>query len=210
MMKRFSCLLIICFLGIPISGQNLSEKHHIEFSVGEPLSTLWGVNLAYYGHTKGQSYFYEWADSRRPFIDLGRSGYEDSWFTPSFSLGYYYQILPWLEIGGELSTLLSCTTENNFSDHRAYAYFLTSNLHISTGARFVYYHKKITDLYSGLALGLSCRFYTTETTPLLGSSFWLTWQVTALGVRFGKQVYGNIELGYGYKGLLSAGIGYRF
>lgn len=33
---------------------------------------------------------------------------------------------------------------------------------------------------------------------------------TALGIRFGRSVYGNVELGYGYKGLISAGIGYRF
>jgi hypothetical protein len=38
----------------------------------------------------------------------------------------------------------------------------------------------------------------------------LTWQITALGVRFGKRVYGNVEIGYGYKGLISAGIGCRF
>ena len=41
-------------------------------------------------------------------------------------------------------------------------------------------------------------------------SSWFTFQATAFGVRFGKKVYGFAELGCGYKGILSIGIGTRF
>ncbi len=36
------------------------------------------------------------------------------------------------------------------------------------------------------------------------------YQVTALGMEFGKKLGGYIELGYGYKGVLSAGVKYGF
>lgn len=35
-------------------------------------------------------------------------------------------------------------------------------------------------------------------------------QATFIGVRFGAKVYGTAELGVGPKGIVNAGVGYRF
>ena len=208
-----SLLILLCTTNIaPMMGQEvLSAKHHIEFSIGEPLSSAWGFNMMFLNNASERTAFDQWAGKSRPYtLPAGIKGYEAEWIIPTFSLSYYYQPLKWLEVGCELSTMSRCTTEKYLSNGETYAYYLNTNLYIAAGVRFDYFHKNITDLYSGFTLGANVRFHTTESTPLLMTTSRFTWQITALGVRFGKKVYGNVELGYGYKGLLSAGVGYRF
>lgn len=208
-----SLLILLCTTNIaPMMGQEvLSAKHHIEFSIGEPLSSAWGFNGMFVDNKSEYVTFEQWAGKSRPYtLPAGVNGYEAEWILPTFSLSYYYQPLKWLEVGGEVSTMSMCMTENYLSNDATYAYYLHTNLYIAAGVRFDYFHKNITDLYSGFTLGANVRFHTTESTPLLMTTSRFTWQITALGVRFGKKVYGNVELGYGYKGLLSAGVGYRF
>lgn len=205
-------VLVSLLLSISLSSVAQEQKHHIELSVSEPFSTLWGLNLMM--TTTPRSYeayenaFSEWASVSRPYGNYSR--YEDEWFCPPITLGYYYQLLPWMQVGGEVSTAMLCTTENYLSTGKSYAHWLNTNLYIAPGVRFNYYHKKITDLYSGVNLGVNVKLHSTEKDPLVLSSARVTWQLTALGVRFGKRVYGNVELGYGYKGLLSVGVGTRF
>ena len=209
-----SLLILLCTINIvPSMGQEvLCGKHHIEFSLGEPFSSVWGFNGMFCDNSLEYVTFEKWAGSSRPYtLPSGVNGYEDEWIMPAtFSLGYYYQPLQWLEVGGEVSTMSMCMTENYLSNEATYAYYLNTNLYIAAGVRFDYFHQKITDLYSGLTLGANIRFHTTESAPLLMTSARFTWQVTALGIRFGKRVYGNVEVGYGYKGLLSVGIGCRW
>lgn len=206
-----SLVVIIFLFAKPVASQNLVDKHHFEFSIGEPLSSVWGFNGMFIDNMKEYTAFEQWAGKSRPYtLPSGVNGYEDEWIIPTFSLSYYYQPLKWLEVGGEVSTMSMCMTENYLSNEEAYAYYLHTNLYIAAGVRFDYFHKKITDLYSGFTLGANVRFHTTESAPLLMTTARLTWQITALGVRFGKRVYGNVEIGYGYKGLISAGIGCRF
>jgi len=213
--RSFLCssLTILLMLTIsPLKGEEtFSAKHHIEFSIGEPLTSAWGFNGMFTDNQTEYQIFEQWAGKSRPYtLPKGVKGYENEWIIPTFSLCYYYRPLKWLEVGSEVSTMSMCMTENYLADDKVYAYYLHSNLYIAAGARFNYFHKHITDLYSGFTIGANIRFHTTESTPLLLATARFTWQITALGVRFGKRVYGNVEIGYGYKGMLSAGVGYRF
>lgn len=207
-----SLLLLLLTIVVPLRGaETLSAKHHIEFSIGEPLTSVWGFNGMFVDNQTEYSTFEKWAGNSRPYtLPSGVNGYENEWIMPTFSLCYYYSPLKWLEAGAEVSTMSMCMTENYLSDDKVYAYYLHTNLYVAAGVRFNYLHKHITDLYSGLTIGANIRFHATESTPLLLTTTRFTWQITALGVRFGKRVYGNVEIGYGYKGILSAGIGCRF
>lgn len=218
MKRNSSCSFLCCglitllLIPAPLKGEEaFSAKHHIEFSVGEPLTSVWGFNGMFVDNQTEYLTFEKWAGNSRPYtLPNGVSGYENEWIIPTFSLSYYYRPLKWLEVGAEVSTMSMCMTEHYLADDKVYAYYLHSNLYIAAGARFNYFHKHITDLYSGFTIGANIRFHTTESTPLLLTTSRFTWQITALGVRFGKRVYGNVEIGYGYKGMLAAGVGCRF
>ena len=204
-------ILILGPLSLHAQEQKLTDRHHIEFSVGEPFFV--GLNLMFWNNRLEERAFYTWAGENRPYIDPENPrepGYEDGWFLPSFTLSYYYYVLKWLGIGGDLSTMSMCTTEKYFKNHSTYAYYLETNLYIAVGLRFDYYHKSVLDLYSGFTFGANIRFHTTETNPLLLTTSRFTWQLTFLGLRVGKKVYGTFDIGYGYKGFFSLGIGCRF
>ena len=183
--------------------------HYIELNIGEPLSSVWGANLMFVNHSpEAEARFHSWADTYRPFLNGLYSGYEDEWMTVPVTISYYNQILNWMQVGAEVSTMSLCTTEKTW-EGSTYAYYLTTNLYVLGGLRFNYYHKGITDLYSGLSLGAKLMMESTQQDGIVAVTAGLAFQLTALGVRFGKRVYGSAELGYGYKGLLNVGIGVR-
>lgn len=210
-MKKIIVLLFAFLLAIQAYAQNSNttfsqKRHFVEVSVGEPFSSLWCFNLQFMNNRAEDAIFHEWDYSNRPAMNVG---YGDEYFVLPITVGYFYQLLDWLQIGGEISTMSDADVRKTWAGDRL-AQFLQTNLYIAAGARFNYYHKNITDLYSGLLLGTNIRFLSSDADHLLHARGKFTWQVTALGVRFGKQIYGTVELGYGYKGIVSAGIGARF
>lgn len=209
-MKRLIVLLFTFLLAIHAYAQSSNapssqKRHYVEVSVGEPFTSLWCLNLQFKNNRAEDHIFHEWDYSNRPAINVG---YAEEYFVLPITVGYFYQLLDWLQIGGEISTMSDADVRKTWNGDRL-AQFLQTNLYIAAGARFNYYHKNITDLYSGLLLGTNIRFLSSDADHLLHTRARFTWQVTALGVRFGKQVYGTVELGYGYKGIVSAGIGAR-
>ena len=96
-----SLVVIIFLFAKPVTSQNLVDKHHFEFSIGEPLSSVWGFNGMFADNMKEHTAFDQWAGKSRPYtLPSGVNGYEDEWIIPTFSLSYYYQPLKWLEVGG--------------------------------------------------------------------------------------------------------------
>lgn len=79
-----------------------------------------------------------------------------------------------------------------------------------------YLSKPTVRLYSGIALAFSLMMQqftsndpaTTGVTNANNGAF--NFQVTGIGVRYGKQIAGFAELGFGYKGILSAGLSFQF
>ena len=133
------------------------------------------------------------------------------------NVGYYYQALPWLQVGGELSAYTNALINayDPITSSRIINYTNTS-LYLTAGLRFTYYQTPVVQLYSGLSLGVRMNIESKKATlpfdsfaPTIGN-VGVAFQATAFGVRFGKQVYGFAELGCGYKGILNVGIGARF
>lgn len=206
----FFTLCFLCLTMMVVAQDNNtaqpSYRHHFEVSVSEPFSTLWGFNLQSTTKEKYHHYFHDFGGEFRPAMN---KGYEDETFVPPLTVSYFYQPLHWLQVGGEIGTFSVKTRERYWND-KTYAHWLETNLYLAVGARFNYYHKNITDLYSGLTLGCNVRMASTHQDAMVFSQALFSWQLTALGIRFGRSVYGTVEVGYGYKGLISAGIGYRF
>ncbi len=182
-------------------------RHHVELSVGEFF--LWNI-AGYSAFAVPQQPIQDAYQRWETQLPINPSWAHDAMSVPPINVGYFYQVLDWLQVGGELSTATKAALRTDVRDDRTTAYFAQTNLYIAGGIRFNYYHKNILDLYSGLTLGASVQFLHTESNPLYETEGFVAWHLTALGLRFGKQVYGVVEVGYGYKGLLTLGIGTRF
>ena len=75
--------------------------------------------------------------------------------------------------------------------------------------RFSYLNRPHVTLYSGIALGVMLDHV--KAREYQGTQAFLGYQLTAFGVKAGgNHWFGNVELGIGQKGIVSAGFGYQF
>lgn len=86
-----------------------------------------------------------------------------------------------------------------------------SYITIGAGTDYRYISGEIFQMYSGIAVA-----YTSENINYSGSSEspegkgFVNYQINALGLRVGKTFAAFAELGFGYKGIINAGLSYRF
>ena len=94
-----------------------------------------------------------------------------------------------------------------------------SYLHFVPEFTYAYYDNKNdrirVRMYSGAAVGIAV-FDDLHTNNGVYSTYQdnsgpkITGQATVFGMRIGRKIGGFLELGYGYKGIVTGGIGYRF
>lgn len=72
----------------------------------------------------------------------------------------------------------------------------------SFGVEYHYFQNNWIVLYSGFGIGASMINGFLSTKP--------DYHTKLLGISFGSYLSGNLELGYGYKGLISCGLSYQF
>ncbi len=172
-------------------------RHELQFGIGDHVMYMNEVydNYYYYYHERDVN----WFDS-----DVYT---KTRMYTPAFSATYHYRLLKWLSIGGFFSyagafaTKENIITEENISckDH-----FIA----IAPSIRFTYLNRKYVTLYSGLAVSMTWQFSVDDA----GMKPWtyVRGQLTGIGVSVGQKWFGFTELGYGNKGIVTAGFGYRF
>jgi len=81
-----------------------------------------------------------------------------------------------------------------------------SYLHVMVRGDYTYYTTEWVNLYSGAAIGLAVVTEEEREEKDTDTEYWFAFHVNALGARIGKRVAGFVELGFGYNGILSAGI----
>ena len=139
-------------------------------------------------------------------------------FTPVFSLDYHYRASKWFWLG--LTAGYNLYKEKGYGEpeHLTWKY-KEHHFLIMPSLRFSYLNRPHLTLYSGLAVGL----YIKHGREFIDDDFIIrprttghnrvfsAFQLTAFGVKAGaKHWFGNLELGYGDKGIISAGFGYEF
>lgn len=143
--------------------------------------------------------------------------------SPVISGSYYYRVTPWFWVG--LSMNYAHYTKNikvryAWDDPSAMRVEGTRSYHllgIMPDIRFSYLNRPHVTLYSGLSIGVNLhipgKYEGNETykdyypDPLFYSAF----QATLFGVKAGgSHWFGSFELGAGYKGIASLGVGYEF
>ncbi len=150
--------------------------------------------------------------------------------TPVFSVGYHYRVAKWFWLGLSASYAHYTDSQTHLYESgvtgRCQRYFHT--MAIMPEVRFSYLNRPHVTLYSALSVGFAQFFgeeecsdvsYPENRHPWFSDGIngdytptqFSTFHVTLLGVKAGwRHVFGSLELGAGYKGLGSVGIGYEF
>ena len=129
------------------------------------------------------------------------------WFTTNFDAGYWLK--RWLYIGGVATWTTGSERVSNCINHKRVDAYNYDNITIMPIIRFAWVNRGAVQLYSGFGLGATYEFYDRSLTT---KSHYLhaSYDVTFIGITVGRQWFGYFDIGAGYRGVISAGIGYRF
>lgn len=131
--------------------------------------------------------------------------------SPIINLGVYYDLAKYAQIGCEF-LYLKCDATINESNSKTYHY--KSIIYGSIfSARFTYAKQENFTMFSGASFGFGyehkCKGHYEYQKEYFADVIGFG-QLTVLGASIGKKLYGTFEVGYGYKGIITAGIGYKF
>ena len=128
--------------------------------------------------------------------------------TCPISVGYMYRLRKFLWVGGSVSYMGVFGKVFDARDDSFLYNHTETQIALLPAVRFSYLNKKYVTLYSGISTGFLLNFE--KENGLMDVYFHPTLQVTAFGVSAGRKFFGYTEVGWGYKGFITAGIGYRF
>lgn len=140
------------------------------------------------------------------------TGDQSSWWGP-VGIEYYHHVSPVVAVGG-VAVLASCKAEDEKTKSKDLKEtFIT----VMPSVKFNWLRKKSFGMYSALSAGVMFASISTNESvkqadpkakdeTLAAFMF----QATALGIEFGGDFRGFVEAGLGEKGLLCAGLRYRF
>lgn len=209
-MKTRSYLLLTLLLLVSMGGfsqetdtdqwKETLSRHEFQFNFGDPhiantYSQLYTNRFQSDGATPSSS---------SSWTEPGGS-YNTIRIYPVFSFSYYFRFNKYFWFGATTVNSFVTSTERDILSNeiidRDYNLFLLKTM---PGFRISYLNRKNVTLYSGASGGIS--FYIKN--KFIYSK--LFYQLTAFGVKAGgDHWFGDIELGYGFKGYVSAGFGYQ-
>lgn len=155
---------------------------------------------------------------------------EDFYSTPVFSLSYHYRVAKWFWIGLSANYAYYHDPEKiqNGSEFMASCNREFHTIAFMPEVRFSYLNRPHVTLYSALSVGFAQFFGTEECYNVTypenrhpwsyngvsgdyAPTRFSTFHVTLFGMKAGwRHLFGSLELGAGYKGFGSVGIGYEF
>jgi len=174
-------------------------SNEIRFSIGDVVTPMFfsdHVQVSWLGGC--------FNDAVNPSDWFNNSAYEgDIWSTGALSFGYRYRITKWFWLGADINYVgFYGYSKTNYVPYNESMFTLLPT------ARFSYLNRPFVTLYSQIALGYTWDLLQNGNNYDFGSH--IGYQVTFIGVNFGKDVFGSAEIGFGFKGFVNAGIGYKF
>ena len=125
------------------------------------------------------------------------------------NLSYYYRIKPKVAVGMGIG--YSSTQYRGMHEKANKPGYRTKTAVMAFEMKLYYQEKDKLALYSGAGFG---NFYRQDQLISYPDQTYqdtaITFQVTPLGIRFGKKVGAFAEIGYGYKGIVNLGLSGRF
>lgn len=196
--KVFFIAVICLFLGLNINAQ----KRELRVSYG--------------GFTSNEAVQILGEEVMSTALTLGNYTTSNHKSIGVFSVDYLYALSNRFRIGGTF--VFEANNKDVSYDKNVTIVGRANNKYFTVmpQATFAYIANPCFELYSGLALGASFRSeilnptssstYKKETSTMFLPAF----QVNAIGVRVGKKLAGFAEIGFGAKGIINAGVSYRF
>ncbi|OHT46811.1 hypothetical protein [Flavobacterium tructae] len=124
----------------------------------------------------------------------------------NLGLGYRNQITERIKVGGDIAFQQVQAKKND--NKRTDLYFM-----VMPTLSFSYIKTEWLDFYGSAAAGVILDKYT-ETEPnkpaVKDNTIDFAFQVNPAGLRIGKKLGGFVEAGFGHRGIISAGLNYRF
>lgn len=193
MKKTLLTLMVLCASFLYVFAQTEKHgacttfsQHEFRLGIGDPLLHIHHVNNLY--------------STSLSFSNMFQApDYDGSFLTTlPITFGYRYRPLRWLWIGGDITYYHFSAKANPGSLKESISTQLFS---LDFAMRFSYLNREKVTLYSELTYNLLC-FH-----PNMSR---MSAHCTLIGVTAGgRHWFGSAELGYGYKGLLNIGFGYR-
>jgi len=186
-MKKFMLIAALMVVALNVNAQNDELKNEIGISYG-------------FGSTSNILSTYSQA------FNFGSS--DQSGFWGPVAIEYFYHVTPVIGLGA-IATISGCSWEGSsgLSKNAKSTYFS-----FMPSVKFNWLRKDHFGMYSKVAVGLFYDHASRETDSQTNTDNKTTvaFQVSALGLEFGSQLRGFLELGIGEQGVLLAGLRYKF
>jgi len=188
MKKTILMVVAAMMVTLNVNAQNEEPKNEI------------GV---YYGFASASTYVSLLAGSFSAASSIGGQG----GFWGPIGIEYYHHISPVVSVGA-VASIAGCKWGDT-------DYFKSQYITVMPSVKFNWLRKEIWGLYSGVSAGIM--FVNDKVSPDYkegkvkgGNASSFMFQATALGAEVGGKVRGFLELGFGEKGFLCAGVRYKF
>lgn len=130
----------------------------------------------------------------------------------NFGLGYRNQITERIRVGGDIA-FQEVQIEKNDKNNKSIRKGTSRYLMVMPTISFSYIKTDWLDFYGSAAAGIIMDKYT-QTEPNKGSvksnNTDFAFQVNPAGIRVGKKIGVFAEVGFGYRGIINAGLNYKF
>ncbi|MGL5788196.1 MAG: hypothetical protein ACRCX4_15495 [Bacteroidales bacterium] len=129
--------------------------------------------------------------------------------TGAISLSYSFEVRKWFSLGLEATYIGMYQSYYNTFTHERISSLNQNKIALSPMCRFTYLRRRNIQLYSQLSMGVGLYMERGKDTQSYNEANYEI-HLTYLGMTFGKNIYGIVEFGVGNRGVINAGIGYRF
>lgn len=164
-----------------------------------------------FGDLTSNNFLDVFSDIATSAITLGIVKSDNTKYSPSFGVTYKYAFKnKWMIFidGSYQSANEDIYVQKNKIGERDLQYFTAG-----IGSDYHYVSNEVLQVYSGasIAYTFSNEKYSKTTYDFKNNNQnFLNFQLNAIGLRVGKKLAASLELGFGYKGILNAGISYQF
>lgn len=181
----------------PTTKPLLPATHELRIGI------LWG-GLDCHGNIANDNSLYYYSDR----VDVSKLSGPDHWY--AFTLDYGYWAREWFSIGGSISWIAGLRNYYNEYDHKHAFTDHINHISIMPIARFAWLRKGRVQLYSSIGFGFGILHQRFLSNPRVNSvNAYFTYDLKPFGIAVGRKWFGYMELGYGSRGVINVGFGYR-